>query len=92
MRLARSRENTKREEQKTTTIMVHWQDEEIRQLLRVRAKAEISRQIVGTARDSVVYDQITKGLREKGIIRTKAQVCARLYGDRVTRLDLWLWA
>ncbi|CAL8377727.1 unnamed protein product [Gadus morhua 'NCC'] len=78
MRLARSRENTKREEQKTTTIMVHWQDEEIRQLLRVRAKAEISRQIVGTARDSVVYDQITKGLREKGIIRTKAQVNTKL--------------
>ena len=50
----------------------------MRELLTIRSNAEISRQIVGTARDSVVYDQITKGLRERGIIRTKAQVNTKL--------------
>ena len=58
--------------------MVHWQDEEVRQLLTIRAQAGISRQIVGTARDSVVYDQITKVLCERGIIRTKVQVNTKL--------------
>lgn len=35
-------------------------DDEIRELLLARAEAKIVRRIQGTARDSVVYDQIAK--------------------------------
>lgn len=56
----------------------NWRDNEIRELLYVRADAEIDKQIQGTARDSVVYDQITNLLRDRGVIRTKAQVISKL--------------
>ncbi|KAI1884567.1 hypothetical protein AGOR_G00227720 [Albula goreensis] len=58
--------------------MSNWRDDEIRELLSVRADAEIVRQIHGTARDSVVYDQITNRLRDRGVFRAKAQVNNKL--------------
>ncbi|KAM4624580.1 uncharacterized protein ACJ7VT_005439 [Polymixia lowei] len=58
--------------------MSNWRDHEIRHLLSVRASADIVRQIQGTARDSVVYDQITSRLRDRGVIRAKAQVNNKL--------------
>ncbi|XP_073324568.1 uncharacterized protein [Pagrus major] len=59
-------------------MSTNWRDDEIRELLSVRADAGIVRQIHGTARDSVVYDQITKRLHERGIFRAKAQVNNKL--------------
>ncbi|KAM9361766.1 uncharacterized protein ABDE67_022821 [Symphorus nematophorus] len=59
-------------------MSANWRDHEIRQLLSIRADGEIVRQIHGTARDSIVYDQITKRLRDRGVIRTKAQVNNKL--------------
>ncbi|XP_076605314.1 uncharacterized protein LOC143331991 isoform X1 [Chaetodon auriga] len=56
----------------------NWRDDEIRELLSVRADADIVRQIKGTARDSVVYDQITSRLRDRGVNRAKAQVNNKL--------------
>lgn len=61
-----------------TKMSTNWRDDEIRELLSVRADAGIVRQIHGTARDSVVYDQITKRLHERGIFRAKAQVNNKL--------------
>ncbi|XP_035280170.1 uncharacterized protein LOC118230864 [Anguilla anguilla] len=58
--------------------MSNWRDNKIRELLSVRADAEIVRQIQGTARDSVVYDQITNRLHDRGVIRAKAQVNSKL--------------
>ncbi|XP_036372002.1 uncharacterized protein LOC118769095 [Megalops cyprinoides] len=58
--------------------MFHWRHDEIRELLSVRADTEIVRQIQGTARDSVVYDQITSRLRDRGVVRNKAQVNSKL--------------
>ena len=43
--------------------MSNWRDSEILELLSVRADAEIVRRIQGTARDSVVYDEITSQLQ-----------------------------
>lgn len=59
-------------------MSTNWRDDEIRELLSVRADAEIVRQIKGTARDSVVYDQITSRLRDRGVNRAKAQVNNKL--------------
>ncbi|KAG7487856.1 hypothetical protein MATL_G00027720 [Megalops atlanticus] len=58
--------------------MSNWRDDEIRELLSVRADPEIVKQIQGTARDSVVYDQITNRLRDRGVFRAKAQVNNKL--------------
>ncbi|XP_064197195.1 uncharacterized protein LOC135257910 [Anguilla rostrata] len=58
--------------------MSNWRDDKIRELLSVRADAEIVRQIQGTERDSVVYDQITNRLHDRGVIRAKAQVNSKL--------------
>lgn len=54
----------------------NWRDDEIRELL--AARAGIAWQITGTARDSVVYDQLTKRLQERGLRRGKAQVITKL--------------
>ena len=43
----------------TTRKLSDWRNNEILQLLSVRASAEFVRQIQGTARESVVCDQIT---------------------------------
>ena len=47
----------------------NWRDNEIRELLLVRADAEIARQIQGMARDLVVFDQFTNRLPGRGVIR-----------------------
>lgn len=47
---------------KMSTKMSNWRDNDIQELLSVRTDAEIVREIQGTARDSVVYDQITNRL------------------------------
>ena len=50
---------------KTAVQMSYWRENEIRDLRWVTDEAEIVRQIQKTARDSVVYDQITNWVCER---------------------------
>lgn len=58
--------------------MQHWQDNEIKELLTIRASEAIRHQITGTVRDSVVYNRMRKLLAERGIHRTHMQVINKL--------------
>ncbi|XP_026121740.1 uncharacterized protein LOC113103137 [Carassius auratus] len=56
----------------------NWTDTETRALLYIRQDDEISRQISGTVRDSLIYAEISRLLRVQGIHRTKQQVTNKL--------------
>jgi len=56
----------------------NWTDTETRALLHIRQDKDISRQISGTVRDSLIYAEITRLLRAQGIHRTKRQVTTKL--------------
>ncbi|XP_043097261.1 uncharacterized protein si:dkey-6e2.2 isoform X2 [Puntigrus tetrazona] len=56
----------------------NWTDTETRALLYIRQDEEISRQISGTVRDSLIYAEISRLLRAQGIHRTKRQVTTKL--------------
>ncbi|XP_062389482.1 uncharacterized protein LOC134077862 [Sardina pilchardus] len=55
-----------------------WKDQEICELLTIRADAEIVKQMKGTARDSVMYERITMRLQDQGIKKTRQQVNNKL--------------
>lgn len=59
-------------------MSANWTVEEICELLAVRAKSDIVTQIQETGNDSVVLEQITKRLRERGVFRTEAQINNKL--------------
>lgn len=59
-------------------MCANWTVEEICELLAVRAEADIVAQIQETGNDSVVLEQITKWLRERGVFRTEAQINNKL--------------
>lgn len=59
-------------------MSANWTVEEICELLAVRAEADIVTQIQETGNDSVVLEQITKRLRERGVFRTEAQINNKL--------------
>ena len=42
----------------------HWQDKEVRELLLIRGEEEVQRQVTGTVRDTVIYNNIANLLRE----------------------------
>lgn len=56
----------------------NWRYDEVHELLSIRAEDDIVSQVSGTARDAVVYEQITSRLRGRGIYRTKSQVTNKL--------------
>lgn len=58
--------------------MQHWQDSEVRELLLIRGRDEIRTQITGTVRDTAIYNNISKMLRERGIVRTPRQIINKL--------------
>lgn len=58
--------------------MATWKDQEVRELLTIRADAEIVKQMQGTARDAVMYERITALLEDQGIKKTKQQVNNKL--------------
>ncbi|KAK7884622.1 hypothetical protein WMY93_027745 [Mugilogobius chulae] len=60
------------------STMSNWKDIETRELLSLRADECMVRQLHGTARDAVVYEQIARRLQERGIKRTKMQVITKL--------------
>ncbi|KAI7807678.1 uncharacterized protein si:dkey-6e2.2 isoform X1 [Triplophysa rosa] len=56
----------------------NWTESETRALLRIRGNEELSRQISGTVRDSLIYGEITRLLRAQGINRSHRQVTNKL--------------
>lgn len=66
----------------------NWSDAEIRELLSLRAKDEILRQFNGTARDAVVYDNMTTILQKRGVQRRKAQIISKLKNLRKNYLSI----
>lgn len=56
----------------------NWTDTETRALLNIRQDEEISRQISGTVRDSLIYAEISRLLSAQGIHRTQRQVTTKL--------------
>ncbi|XP_076135530.1 uncharacterized protein LOC143118347 [Alosa pseudoharengus] len=58
--------------------MPTWKDEEILELLSMRADDVVMEQMKGTARDTLMYDRIGRQLEAKGIARTKAQIITKL--------------
>lgn len=58
--------------------MHNWQENEIRELLTIRASDAIRHQITGTVKDSVVYNRVSKLLAERGVYRTHMQVISKL--------------
>ncbi|XP_057691903.1 uncharacterized protein LOC130915813 [Corythoichthys intestinalis] len=58
--------------------MANWTDSEIRLLLDITAEKETVKMFNGTSRDAVIYDRITRKVREAGVHRTKTQVVNKL--------------
>lgn len=58
----------------------NWQDNEIRELLRLRAQERFRVQITGTVKDAVVFSTITRLLAQQGIHRSRDQVITKLKG------------
>lgn len=58
----------------------NWQDNEIRELLRLRAQEPFRSQITGTVKDAVVFSTITRLLAQQGIHRSRDQVITKLKG------------
>lgn len=58
--------------------MHNWQENEIKELLVIRASEAIRHQITGTVKDSVVYNRVSKLLAERGVYRTHMQVISKL--------------
>ncbi|XP_074536776.1 uncharacterized protein LOC141798817 [Halichoeres trimaculatus] len=56
----------------------NWQENEIRELLTIRASEQIRHLITGTVKDSVVYQRMSKLLSERGVYRTHMQVISKL--------------
>lgn len=68
----------RREMYEEMSVERNWTDTETRALLYIRQDEEISRQISGTVRDSLIYAEISRLLRAQGIHRTKRQVTTKL--------------
>lgn len=58
--------------------MHNWQENEIRELLKIRGSDAIRNLITGTAKDSVVYHRMTRLLAERGVHRSNMQVISKL--------------
>lgn len=58
--------------------MHNWQENEIKELLTIRASEAIRHQITGTVKDSAVYSRMTKLLADRGVYRTHMQVISKL--------------
>ncbi|XP_022062003.1 formin-1-like [Acanthochromis polyacanthus] len=58
--------------------MHNWQENEIKELLIIRASEAVRNQITGTVKDSAVYNRMTKLLAEKGVFRSHMQVISKL--------------
>ncbi|XP_055068194.1 uncharacterized protein [Misgurnus anguillicaudatus] len=56
----------------------NWTDSETKALLSIRATEDISQQISGTVRDSLIYGEIARLLRAQGIQRSQRQVTTKL--------------
>ncbi|XP_053699850.1 uncharacterized protein si:dkey-6e2.2 [Synchiropus splendidus] len=56
----------------------HWQDREIRELVAIRARDEVKRQISGTVRYTVLYGYIARMLKDRGFVRAQKQVINKL--------------
>ncbi|XP_059417102.1 uncharacterized protein LOC132152352 [Carassius carassius] len=59
-------------------MCANWTQVETTRLLTIRAEAEIVRQLSGTVRDAVVYEQIKIKMQQRGFSREKAQVITKL--------------
>nr|XP_055074660.1 NADPH oxidase activator-like [Misgurnus anguillicaudatus] len=59
-------------------MSANWSEIETRELLSIRAEAEIVRQINGTVRDALVYERIKEKMHERGFMRKKSQVISKL--------------
>lgn len=59
-------------------MCANWTQVETTELLNIRAEAEIIRQLSGTVRDAVVYEQIKIKMQQRGFSRQKAQVISKL--------------
>ncbi|XP_059381387.1 uncharacterized protein LOC132116519 [Carassius carassius] len=59
-------------------MCANWTAVENTELLTIRAEAEIVRQLSGTVRDAVVYEQIKIKMQQRGFSREKAQVISKL--------------
>ncbi|XP_016352315.1 uncharacterized protein LOC107696482 isoform X2 [Sinocyclocheilus anshuiensis] len=68
----------RREMYEEMSVERNWTDTETRALLYIRQDEEISRQISGTVRDSLIYAEISRLLKAQGIHRTKRQVTTKL--------------
>ncbi|KAG7246297.1 hypothetical protein CRUP_028775 [Coryphaenoides rupestris] len=60
----------------------NWGDDEIRELLALRADDEIHRRITGTVKDGPLLETLTRRHRQRGFSRDKAQVTSKLKGLR----------
>ncbi|CAK6972911.1 uncharacterized protein LOC128356766 [Scomber scombrus] len=58
--------------------MHNWQENEIKELLTIRGSEAIRNQITGTAKDSVVYNRMTRLLAERGVYRSHMQIVSKL--------------
>lgn len=56
----------------------NWGDSEVRELLTLRAEAEINRQFSGTMKDGPLLERLAKCLNERGYVRDKTQVTTKL--------------
>ncbi|XP_016367764.1 uncharacterized protein LOC107708128 [Sinocyclocheilus rhinocerous] len=68
----------RREMYEEMSVERNWTDTETKALLYIRQDEEISRQISGTVRDSLIYAEISRLLKAQGIHRTKRQVTTKL--------------
>ncbi|XP_056133775.1 uncharacterized protein LOC130110641 [Lampris incognitus] len=59
-------------------MCANWGDNEVRELLTLRAEDEISRHITGTVKDGPLLERLAKQLQERGFARDKAQVTSKL--------------
>ncbi|XP_052410131.1 uncharacterized protein LOC127956334 [Carassius gibelio] len=59
-------------------MCANWTYVETTELLTIRTEAEIIRQLSGTVRDAVVYEQIKIKMQQHGFSREKAQVISKL--------------
>ncbi len=59
-------------------MCANWTAAETTELLSIRAEAEIIRQLSGTVRDAVVYEQIKNKMEQRGFSRAKSQIIGKL--------------
>ena len=58
-----------------------WKDEEVLQLLTLRADSAVMAHMKGTAKDSVMYDRMVKKLAESGIVKDRVNIGVKRFRE-----------